>query len=314
MKRNILLFSFFLFSSIGLFAQAPQGVNYQAVAYNTLGVPVANQTIGLRLSILDGSATGTIVYQETQTPNTDNTGLFSVVIGNGTVVSGVFSNIKWETGGSKWLRTEIDITGGTSYVLVGSSQFMSVPYALYAKKALTAANSFEQPDGFTNITLIKLYDSVPYTVPPGKNLYFASRWAMIDTITFAFAGGAMSGSTDPVKFLAASPGRVVRTNAAGYLVDKVVDWIVGDIACTPYTVPAGKMLVIASSRCTYYFSGWTTVIYPYPLVNGVKMPNATASPGFMNGFILDSGDVLSITNGSCATGDHYYIIGYLLDK
>ena len=64
-----------------IFAQAPQGLNYQAVAYNGSGVPVPNQLLGIRLSILDGSATGTLVYQETQGPTTDNTGLFSIVIG-----------------------------------------------------------------------------------------------------------------------------------------------------------------------------------------------------------------------------------------
>src|ERR1700755_1284442 len=107
MKKILVLIAFILTSTSLIFAQAPQGLNYQAVAYNGSGVPVPNQLLGVRLSILDGSATGTLVYQETQAPTTDNTGLFSIVIGNGTVVSGTFNTINWSNG-SKWLKTEID--------------------------------------------------------------------------------------------------------------------------------------------------------------------------------------------------------------
>jgi hypothetical protein len=121
--KKILLYLPLLLLSISVYAQAPQGLNYQAVAYNVSGSPVTNQSISVRFSILDGSATGTLVYEETQNPTTDNTGLFSIVIGNGTVVSGIFNSINWGNG-SKWLKTEIDITGGTSYLVMGTSQFM----------------------------------------------------------------------------------------------------------------------------------------------------------------------------------------------
>src|SRR4051794_38408103 len=126
MKKNLILLVLILTCSRLVFAQAPQGLNYQAVAYDAGGLPVANQNISVRLSILDGSSTGVLVYQETQNPTTDNTGLFSIVIGNGTVVSGIFNTISWGNG-SKFLKTEIDITGGTNYLVIGVSQFMSVP-------------------------------------------------------------------------------------------------------------------------------------------------------------------------------------------
>ncbi len=114
-------------------AQTPQGINYQGVARNASGVELPNQSIGLELSILDGSPTGTAVYTESHTLTTDANGLFSLVIGNGTPSTGTFATINWATGGSKWLKTSMDITGGTSYQLVGTTQLMSVPYALYAE-------------------------------------------------------------------------------------------------------------------------------------------------------------------------------------
>ncbi len=113
-------------------AQAPQGMNYQAVARNTTGTVLQNQAVGLRFTIRDGSMSGNIVYRETQTDTTNQFGLFTVVIGNGSVVNGNFSSIAWGNG-TKFLQVEIDAAGGTNYTDMGTSQLMSVPYALYAE-------------------------------------------------------------------------------------------------------------------------------------------------------------------------------------
>jgi uncharacterized protein (TIGR02145 family) len=115
------------------FTQAqPQKVNYQAVALTAGGQTVKNQAIKLRLSILDSSATGTVLYTETHRPTTDGAGQFSVFLGGGTVTVGAFSNILWNNGKDKFLKAEADVTGGTNYVLMGTSQIVSVPYALAA--------------------------------------------------------------------------------------------------------------------------------------------------------------------------------------
>ncbi|MCD6067133.1 MAG: hypothetical protein K0S33_1959 [Bacteroidetes bacterium] len=113
-------------------AQAPQGINYQGVARNTSGIEITNQPIGIELSIVDGSPTGTVVYTETHTVTTDMLGLFSLMIGGGTPTTGTFSAVNWATGGGKWLKVSMDISGGTSYLLMGTSQLLSVPYALFA--------------------------------------------------------------------------------------------------------------------------------------------------------------------------------------
>lgn len=113
-------------------AQTPQGINYQGVARNAAGVALTNQAIGVGLSVLDGSATGTAVYTETHVLTTDANGLFTLVIGAGTPSLGTFGAINWATGGGKWLKVSMDAAGGAAYQLMGTSQLLSVPYALYA--------------------------------------------------------------------------------------------------------------------------------------------------------------------------------------
>jgi hypothetical protein len=122
-----------LLCTIVVFAQVPQGISYQAIALDGSGNPILSLPVGIRLSIVDTSASGTVLYTETHTPTTNAQGLYNLVIGQGTPTVGTFSTIKWETN-SKFLKLEMDATGGTNYVLVGSTQLLSVPYALYAGK------------------------------------------------------------------------------------------------------------------------------------------------------------------------------------
>jgi len=137
MKKIILQLALFLFTGIAAFAQAPQSFNYQGVARNVSGSPLASATLGLRLTVHDGSSTGTIVYQETQVTGTNGFGLYNVQIGGGSVVTGTFNTINWGSG-SKYLQVEMDPSGGTSYTSLGSTQLVSVPYAVYANAAGTA--------------------------------------------------------------------------------------------------------------------------------------------------------------------------------
>src|ERR1035437_5690150 len=112
-------------------AQAPQKMSYQAVIRNASNNLVTTATVGMRISVLQGSSTGTAVYVETQTPATNANGLATLSIGGGTVTTGTFSAINWATG-TYFLKTETDPTGGTSYSITGTSQLMSVPYAMYS--------------------------------------------------------------------------------------------------------------------------------------------------------------------------------------
>tara|TARA_B100000809_G_scaffold266457_1_gene329267 strand:- start:2153 stop:2953 length:801 start_codon:yes stop_codon:yes gene_type:complete len=116
------------------FAQAPEKMSYQAVIRDAGNALVTSQALGIQISILQGGATGTAVYVETQTSTTNTNGLVSLEIGVGTVVSGNFTTINWGND-TYFIKTETDLTGGTSYNVTGISQLMSVPYALYAKTA-----------------------------------------------------------------------------------------------------------------------------------------------------------------------------------
>jgi hypothetical protein len=114
------------------FAQAPEKMSYQAVVRDSGDALVTSQPVGMQISILQTTATGTAVYVETQTPTTNVNGLVSLEIGTGSVVSGDFTTIDWSTD-SYFIKTETDPAGGTTYTITGTSQLMSVPFALYAK-------------------------------------------------------------------------------------------------------------------------------------------------------------------------------------
>jgi uncharacterized protein (TIGR02145 family) len=112
-------------------AQSPEKMSFQAVIRNASDVLVVSQAIGMQISILQGSETGTPLYVETHTPTTNSNGLVTLEIGGGTAVTGTFEGIDWSTG-IYFIKTETDPAGGTDYTITGTSQILSVPYALYA--------------------------------------------------------------------------------------------------------------------------------------------------------------------------------------
>ncbi|MEY4002771.1 MAG: hypothetical protein RIT07_813 [Bacteroidota bacterium] len=112
-------------------AQSPQKFSYQAVVRNASQALLTNKTVGIRASVLRGSAGGTAVYSESHTATTNSNGLVSIEIGGGTLLSGRFMQINWASG-PYFLKTEIDVNGGTNYTITGVSQLLSVPYALFA--------------------------------------------------------------------------------------------------------------------------------------------------------------------------------------
>lgn len=116
-----------------VFAQSPEKMSYQAVIRNSSDALVTNTQIGLEVNIRQGTTSGTVVYTETQTPTTNANGLVSIEIGGG---SG-FNTIDWANG-PYFIETKTDPAGGTNYTITGTSQLLSVPYALYAANAGTA--------------------------------------------------------------------------------------------------------------------------------------------------------------------------------
>ena len=136
-----------LFMTASVWAQSPEKMSYQAVVRDAGNALVATQAVGMQISILQGGATGTAVYVETQTPTTNANGLVSLEIGTGTLVSGDFTTIDWAND-TYFIKTETDPTGGISYTITGTSQLMSVPYALHSKTAesITGTVSYTETD------------------------------------------------------------------------------------------------------------------------------------------------------------------------
>jgi hypothetical protein len=145
--KKLYIIVLIVFIEITLFSQAPLKFSYQAVIRNSSNTLVVNQQIGIRVSILSGSIDGSEVYKEVFSPNpqTNSNGLLTVDIGTGIPISSTFSDIDWSTG-PYFIKTEIDISGGTNYAIVGTSQLLSVPYALYSKLAESLIGDINETD------------------------------------------------------------------------------------------------------------------------------------------------------------------------
>jgi len=133
-----------------VFAQTPEKMSYQAVIRNSSQELVTSSEIGMEINILQGSASGTVVYTETQTPTTNANGLVSIEIGG----EAGFSDIDWAND-IYFIKTETDPTGGTNYTITGTSQLLSVPYALHAKTAETVTGGITETKvtAGTNVTV-----------------------------------------------------------------------------------------------------------------------------------------------------------------
>ncbi|MCC7029221.1 MAG: hypothetical protein IT257_02875, partial [Chitinophagaceae bacterium] len=124
----------FLLLSLSVFAQAPHLFNYQGIARDAAGNPLSHQKISLRISILSSAEALEPEYSEIQTVATNEFGLYTLQIGNGTVVTGNIKLISWETG-NKYVKVSIDPAGGNNFVNAGTSQLLSVPYAIYSERS-----------------------------------------------------------------------------------------------------------------------------------------------------------------------------------
>lgn len=144
-------------------AQAPNKFTYQAVVRNASNQLVTNSLVGIRISVLQNSASGSVVYSETQMLSTNANGLVTLNIGEGNVVYGSLSNVNWGNG-VYFLKSEIDPNGGNNYSVTSTQQLMSVPYALYANEA---GNSFS--GDYNDLTNLPQIPQVPADVSAFNN-------------------------------------------------------------------------------------------------------------------------------------------------
>ncbi len=141
--KKLTLMAFAVCIVLGVQAQSPDLFSYQAVVRDNSGKVIASKAVSLRFSINKTTATGTAQYVETHNPTTDANGLVSLMIGGGTVSSGIFSAIDWATD-KYFLQVELDPAGGSSYSNMGTTQLISVPYAKHATTSSRALDNFDR--------------------------------------------------------------------------------------------------------------------------------------------------------------------------
>ena len=210
MKKICTIFTAILLTA-SVFAQAPQKMSYQAVIHTSSNALVTSAPVGMQVSILQGSAAGVAVFVETHTPTTNANGLASLEIGGGAAVTGTMAGIDWAAG-PYFIKTETDPTGGTNYTITGTSQLMSVPYALFSANGTPgpqgpAGNGFS--NGTVNNQMLYWNGSAWITLNPGSDGQVLSVCG--GSLTWVTLAGVCSPSLYPSGsvFCASGPTAIV---------------------------------------------------------------------------------------------------------
>jgi hypothetical protein len=206
MKKIITICAAILMTA-NVFAQSPNKMSYQAVVRNSSGNLVSNTSVGMKISILQGSSSGSAVYIETHIPTTNANGLVSLEIGGGTLVNGNFSTINWANG-PYFIKTETDPSGGINYSISGTSQLVSVPYAFHAETASSVSG--------LSLSLNDLSDVNSSGATSNQVLSFnGTNWVPVTTsggtVYSAGSGLSLSGTT----FSNSAPDQTVTLSGSG---------------------------------------------------------------------------------------------------
>ena len=296
MKRIILLltsmFTFFLFAH----SQSPQAFKYQAVARDGSGNILANQSVSLKISILQGTPTGSIAYSETHNVSTDPHGLINLDIGKGSPVSGTFSSVKWGTD-EFFLKLEMDPAGGTSYQALGTSQFLSVPYALHATTVETEKQELSVAG--QNIS-----------ISDGNTIEAPSLWSQNGNELYYTKGNVGIGTDEPAAklqingtLMVGSGSKLISSIAEINDTTDATDNYINIKMPLGYTVSNTRVLdlaILSSSflNTNYYGQGYTatngTVGYRMYRSNIVKVKSTEAPIPFPDPIPIKIGDNLTV--------------------
>ncbi len=258
-------------------AQAPQGIPYQAAARSSTGAVLASTPISVRFTIRDSIATGAMKYRETHTVTTDANGMFSLVIGQGTPVSGTFAAINWGAN-AKFQQIEMDPAGGSSYTDMGTQQMLSVPYALNSAslKLTVSATGDTLYSGGGNYVVIPGISAANCTVPSVGSITGTASVCMGNTTT-------LSNVTTGGVWSSAATG-VATVGSTG-----IVSGVSSGIATISYTV---------TNSCGSNFTTRIVTVNPLPLA-GTITGTSNVTVGSTTTF---SNAVIGGTWSSSATG------------
>lgn len=291
--KKIILVSLLLISSL-IFAQAPQGVSYQAVAFGSSGNPVVNSNVGVRISILNNTADGAVIYTETHTKTTNAQGLFNLNIGQGTPVTGSFSGINWG-GNPKFFKVEVDPAGGTNYTITGTNQLMSVPYALYAEKINTNSLAGVGTSAFKSSNFALIDDSDVHVFSNGTwYTKTCSDYVSDNDIIGSNGNFAVIDNTDVHVF---SNGTWSTKNCSDY------------ISTSNVITSEGNFVVIDNTNVHAFSNGtWVTK----NCSDYISTSDIVATKGFFA--VIDNRDVHAFSNGTWVTKNcsDYVSAGHLI--
>lgn len=290
LSPGIILGAFLALISAAGFSQVPQAFKYQAVARDNTGAIIANQSVSFRMSVIQGTLPGTVVYSETHNATTNGFGLATLEIGKGIPVSGVFSAIDWSIN-PKYLKTELDPAGGSSYVNMGTSELLSVPYAMQAGSA---------PDEDWVVSGANLYPAVNGNVglgvaSPTQKLHVNGNMRL-------------SGALYDLNNQAGTSGQVLSSTAGG------TDWI--NLPSGLTGAGLGPKVAIWKSNSTlgyansFHFDtinnrlglGTTSPAAGFHLFNGAGGGGGSYNPGLLDAIIEDNDYAYLELNGSSYAG------------
>ena len=254
--KNVFILFLLVLCVKGLFGQAPESFSYKASVVDDTGQPLANQTVSFRFSIVKGGVVGDVVYGERHVVSTNLYGLVNLAIGNGTILSGNFETIDWGAD-SYFLKVELDTAGGTFYVDMGTTQFLSVPYALHAK---TSEDSFS--GDYNDLANKPITDGSETKIEAGVNIIVHGIGTNSDPYTISSETHVIAGDN----ILVDGSGTDTNPYIINERIHQTGDFYGGGIVF--YVYDNGRHGLIAATRDQDPAIGWSNGVMRYTNTTG----------------------------------------------